>query len=94
MKQKQLAMVINSFGGRFFSITFRKKDGTVTTRCAKRRVGEGKAGRSTTREAGYVNFFDINAKGWRCTSPDRVLRVRCGRVAVEVDEPKQLELAL
>lgn len=76
-----LASLIESTKGKFFSITFVKNDG-------KERVANGKdlysrltsGGRNTVAKAGYDAFVDRNAEHWICAKGERVKHFKCGAI--------------
>ena len=78
MNQEQLQKQIESTKGRFFSITFQKKDGTLRTINAKTMNSNG--GKSCAADAGYVSVYNRNKKSWASVHPDRVHSISCGSI--------------
>jgi hypothetical protein len=71
--------------GRFFSITFVKKDGSIRTINAKDRYqsrvkGTGSASTDALKAAGYRFLFDRNRDGFFSYKPEKVLRIKCGGI--------------
>jgi len=89
---KTLDQLIAETKGKFFSVTFTKKDGSVRTVNGKdlyRRLLVG--GQSTVRQAGYVPFVNRNAsnilnkKGgaWVSAHKNEVITFKCGSIKAE-----------
>jgi hypothetical protein len=89
---KTLDQLIAETKGKFFSVTFTKKDGSVRTINGKdmyRRLMAG--GKFAASEAGYVPFVNRNAsnilnkKGgnWVCAHKDEVINFKCGKITAE-----------
>ena len=78
MNQEQLKQEIESTKGRFFSITFDKKNGETRTINAKTMRSNG--GESCSAAAGYVSVYNRNKKSWASVHPDRVKSLRCGAI--------------
>ena len=89
---KTLDQLIAETKGKFFSVTFTKKDGSVRTVNGKdlyRRLLVG--GQSTVRQAGYVPFVNRNAsnilnkKGgaWISAHKNEVITFKCGSIKAE-----------
>jgi len=81
----ELQQLIQSTKGRFFSITFQKKDGTIRTINGKARYDrktKGTGGNSTQqlKEQGYVSFVNRNRDQWACAHTDKVIRFQCGNL--------------
>jgi hypothetical protein len=71
--------------GRFFSITFIKKDGSIRTINAKDRYrshvkGTGSPATDALKAEGYRFLFDRNRKGFFSYKPEKVLRIKCGGI--------------
>lgn len=78
--------------GKFFSITFTKKDGSVRTINGKdvyKRLLVG--GKFAASEKGYIPFVNRNAPnilnkkggGWVCAHKDEVMTFKCGKITAE-----------
>ena len=76
-----LAQLIESTKGKFFSVTFIKNDGSE-------RVANGKdfyshlqrGGENKVAKAGYTSFYDRNAGHWVCAKGERVKHFKCGAI--------------
>ena len=80
MNKTELIQLINSTQGRFFSMTFEKKDGTITSRdCRAKDLKSLAGGEDKLAHTPYVKFYDQNSKGWRCVHPDRLIELKCGK---------------
>ena len=71
--------------GRFFSITFIKKDGSFRTINAKDRYeshikGTGSPATDALKAQGYKFLFDRNQKRFFSYKPEKVLRIKCGGI--------------
>ena len=83
--QTELDQLVAQTKGRFFSIRFIKKDGSV-------RVVNGKdkyqhllaGGKSTVKPAGYTAFIDRNANGgigsWKSAKASSLIEFQCGEI--------------
>ena len=89
---KTLDQLIAETKGKFFSVTFTKKDGSVRTVNGKdkyRRLLAG--GTNRVESSGYISFVNRNAsniltkKGgqWACAHKDEVLTFKCGEISAE-----------
>ena len=81
--------ILSSVGGKFFTVVFTKKDGTVrrmNCRIGVRRHlkgGDVPAGHVSTRKDMLV-VYDVKAKGYRCLARDSILALRCGGIEAVV----------
>ena len=71
--------------GRFFSITFIKKDGSIRTINAKDRYeshikGTGSPATDALKAQGYKFLFDRNQKRFFSYKPEKVVRIKCGGI--------------
>lgn len=81
MENADLKKLILDTKGKFFSITFLKKDGTT-------RIANGKdvykrllnGGTNMVAEAGFTSFVDRNKEGWICAKGERVKSFQCGAI--------------
>lgn len=83
--QTELDNLIAQTKGKFFSITFVKKDGTTRVINGKdkyQRLLNG--GTDTVRAAGYVPFVNRNTEKWASAHKDAVVTFRCGSLVKEV----------
>lgn len=78
MNQEQLKQEIESTKGRFFSITFDKKNGETRTINAKTMRSNG--GESCSAQAGYVSVYNRNKQSWASVHPNRVKALQCGGI--------------
>jgi hypothetical protein len=64
--------------GRFASVVFEKKDGTLRKLTGKTHVNKhinGNGASYDAHERGQIRVFDVNADGWRTVTADRVKEV-------------------
>ena len=64
--------------GRFASVTFEKKDGSIRTLTGKTQVNKGINGNGASYNAadyGQVRIFDLKADGWRSVTVNKVKEV-------------------
>lgn len=85
MKNPDLKKLLDLSNGRFFSLTFVRKDGVERTVCGKNRYARlVKGGKSTVADSGYTSAVDRNANGgeggWFCAKGERVKRFKCGKL--------------
>jgi hypothetical protein len=83
--QTELDNLIAETKGKFFSITFVKKDGTVRVINGKdkyRRLLKG--GVNNVTVAGYVPFVNRNTETWASAHKDAIVTFRCGSLVKEV----------
>lgn len=81
MNKAQFDQLVKETKGKFFSVTFAKKDGSERTLNAKdfyARLQHG--GKSTVEEKGYTSFVNRNAESWACAKGERVKRFQCGAI--------------
>jgi hypothetical protein len=90
---KTLDQLITETKGKFFSVTFTKKDGSIRTINGKdmymRLLAGGKFAAS---ESGYVPFVNRNASnilnkkggGWVSAHKDEVITFKCGKITAEL----------
>jgi hypothetical protein len=81
----QLDDLIAATKGKFFSITFTKKDGTSRTINGKNRYnrlvkGVGSPATTALKERGYCSFVNRNASGWVSAHKENVLTFKCGKI--------------
>ena len=85
----KLKDLIQATNGKFFSITFLKKDGTTRTINGKdkyrRLMAQHDEGQRTPapsivalREQGYASAIDRNKESWFCAHEDRIVSFKCG----------------
>ena len=89
---KTLDQLIAETKGKFFSVTFTKKDGSVRTINGKDKYRRLLAGGTNRVEGlGYISFVNRNAsniltkKGgqWACAHKEGVLTFKCGEIKAE-----------
>ena len=80
-----LKELIKNTKGKFFSISFVKKDGTVRKINGKdfyRRLIAG-TGENTVAAAGYDSFVNRNKESWACAKSENVVFFKCGKIEVQ-----------
>ena len=82
---KNIESLIKQAKGRFFSLTFEKKDGTVRTINGKNRYdrlikGTGSPATDALKQAGYKSAVNRNADGWFSFMPEKVKEFKCGAI--------------
>lgn len=83
---KEIQKLIEDTKGKFFSITFQKKDGTLRTINGKNKYANLIRGIQNShaikglRNAGYVSAINRNNKGWFSFKPEAVRHFKCGQV--------------
>lgn len=81
MQKQLLEQLIANTKGKFFSITFIRKDGVERTINGKNRViTAAKPQNSKRTEGEYVNVFNRNKKIYASVHPDRVKEFKCGNL--------------
>ncbi len=84
--QQYIDQLIEQTKGKFFSITFEKKDGTRRTINGKDRyirLVKGNANHPATqglKAAGYKSAVDRNREGWFSFQPEKVVEFKCGAI--------------
>jgi len=81
MKNNEIIALIESAKGKFFSLTFEKKDGTLRTINSKDKyLRLLKGGENNVKGAGYVSLVNRNKENWFCFQPEKVVAFKCGAV--------------
>jgi hypothetical protein len=85
MKNKEIIALIEAAKGKFFSLTFEKKDGTTKTVNAKDKYlrlikGTGSPATDTLKENGYIMNVNRNKESWFSFKPENVKHFKCGAV--------------
>ena len=76
-----LSTVLENTNGRFFTVEFTKKDGTVRKMNARLGVKKHlKGGACTLNREQFIIVFDMQAKGYRAINRDTILTVSCDGV--------------
>jgi len=80
---KSLKELIKASKGKFFSITFTKKNGTERTINGKDKYfrlikGTGSPATEALRELGYVSFVNRNKESWASAHCEAVKSFKCG----------------
>lgn len=76
-----LSTVLENTNGRFFTVEFTKKDGTVRKMNARLGVTKHlKGGDCTLNREQFIIVFDVQAKGYRAINRDTILTVSCDGV--------------
>ena len=86
--QEEITALIDATKGKFFSLTFVKKDGTIRTINAKDRFtglnkGTGSPATDALRQGGYMFAVDRNKNSYFCFKPEKVLALKCGKIDKE-----------
>ena len=87
---KTLDQLIAESKGKFFSITFVKKDGSIRVINGKDKYRRLIAGTkenpnpNPVRNAGYISFVNRNKENWASAHKDGVLVFKCGSVRQEL----------
>ena len=74
--ENNLAIKLLNSNGKFLTVTFRKKDGTI--RVMNCRLGVTKylkGGSSTLNPDKYITVYDLQSKGYRAISKDDILAI-------------------
>jgi hypothetical protein len=83
--QNELDSLIAQTKGKFFSITFVKKDGATRVINGKDKYQRLlKGGVDSVRASGYVPFVNRNTETWASAHKDAVVTFRCGSLVKEV----------
>lgn len=83
--QTELDNLIAETKGKFFSITFVKKDGTTRVINGKDKYQRLlKGGVNNVAVAGYVPFVNRNTETWASAHKDAVVTFRCGKLVKQV----------
>lgn len=82
---KEIRNLIRETKGKFFSITFEKKDGTIRTINGKDKYlrlirGGGSPATDALKAAGYVSAVNRNKETWFSFQPDSVVTFKCGKI--------------
>jgi hypothetical protein len=89
---KTLDQLIAETKGKFFSVTFVKKDGSSRTINGKDKYLRLIAGTkenpnvNPVRNAGYVSFVNRNKESWASAHKDAVLVFKCGEIKAEFED--------
>ena len=88
-QQTKLAKLIKETNGKFFSLSFKKKDGTLRVTNGKdfyRRLladsSNPKAGFNPLEGTSYTSLVDRNKEGWVSASDERLVHFKCGKLEV------------
>ena len=83
----ELRKLIQATKGRFFQVSFIKKDGTVRVANGKdlyRRLladeSNPRAGFNPVQGHGYESFVDRNKERWICAKDENLLSFKCGAI--------------
>lgn len=74
-----LAQILEQTGGKFFGVTFEKKDGSIREMQARTGVRKGVKGVQTEKPAGladYITVYDVQNAGFRNIHRDKILSIR------------------
>ena len=74
---QQLASILDNSNGRFFSVQFVKKDGSIRQLIGRTEVKKYlKGGKKTTDDSKFVTVYDVQNHGYRCIDRNSILAVR------------------
>lgn len=71
---RRIAKMLEGTNGRFFTVTFEKKNGELRT--LNGRIGVAKAlkgGKSTVDTSKYLIVYENSTDGYRCVNRDRII---------------------
>lgn len=87
LTQSEVQALINETRGRFFSVTFTKKDGTKRVVNGKNKYLRLLAGGGVCRpfQGGYNVAVNRNKESWFSALPEKITRFKCGEIDVRVD---------
>lgn len=82
---KEINALIANTKGKFYSLSFVKKDGTLKTVNAKDKYfrlikGTGSPATKALKDAGYVSHINRNRESWFSFKPESVRHFKCGKV--------------
>ena len=82
---KNIDSLIAATRGRFFTLTFEKKDGTIRTINSKNKYnrlikGTGSPATDALKEQGYKNSVNRNTETWFSFQPAKVKEFKCGEI--------------
>lgn len=82
---KNIDELIEQTKGKFFSITFEKKDGSRRIINGKDKYfrlikGTGSPATDTLKSAGYKSAVNRNAENWFSFQPEKVVEFKCGAI--------------
>lgn len=81
MKNKEIIALIESAKGKFFSLTFEKKDGTRRTINSKDKyLRLLKGGENNLKDSGYFVAVNRNKESWFSFQPEKVIAFKCGKI--------------
>lgn len=72
-----LSSLIEGSNGRFVTVTFQKKDGSIRVINGRLGVTKGlKGGKSSVNPDQYITIYDMQAQGYRNINRDTILQVQ------------------
>lgn len=75
---------ITKSNGKFLTVEFIKKDGTLRTMNGRTGVTKHlKGGVSTIDHSKYLVLFDTQASGYRCINKDTIVSVKCNGLKIQ-----------
>lgn len=83
MNIQNLKDMINNTNGKIFTVTFRKKDGSLREMNARMGVqkhlrSDGKVASTTSHISKYATVYDMKAKGYRNINLETLEKFKCG----------------
>ena len=73
---------INQTKGKFFTIDYKKADGTTRKMLARTGVRKGLVGTGRSTPSHLISVYDVANKGYRSINPENVLIFKCGDMEV------------
>jgi hypothetical protein len=74
--ENNLAIKVLNSNGKFLTVTFRKKDGTIRVMNCRLGVTKHlKGGTSTLDPNKYITVYDLQSKGYRAISKENILSI-------------------
>lgn len=75
--------LVKHTNGRFFSVDFVKKDGTLRHMVCRTNVTKHLRGGTKTTPNTVITVFDVQKKQYRCFYPETVKKLKCGNLSYE-----------
>ena len=75
--ENNLAIKLLNSNGKFLTVTFRKKDGTIRVMNCRLGVTKHlKGGASTLDAEKYITVYDLKSEGYRAIAKDQILAIK------------------
>lgn len=72
--------LVNETNGKFFSVDFIKKDGSIRKMVCRKGVKKYLKGGDKKTPNTVITVFDVNKKEYRCFYPENVINFKCGKL--------------